>query len=184
MRTLSLAVLSLLSFSSFANDITLGQSVAGKNGEVTQILNINYTIVETGDADRPINWEASIGGISSRQSSDIVLRDADGHYTYTDGKAEYITIGGQARKLLNRSTLEAIVRADYAFRTGGTTEYSGYSLLNGSTYDPHSGLNLSAGANYIAHPRLGIGALVSKNIDSGTTQVRLSVGLRFNGNKR
>lgn len=186
MKFRALIVLAALSLNSaFATDITIARTTGDGDDDNTSFMHLNYTLVETGDPERPINWEASVGSVVATESSDLYYVDElDGHLISTDGRAEYITVGGQARKLINRETLEAIVRADYAFRTGGTTKWSGYSLHNGELYDPYGGLNVAAGANLIIHKNLGLGALVSKNINKGTTSVRVQLGFRFNGNKK
>ncbi len=142
---------------------------------------IEFEVIETGDAENPINWDATLGLMqSSRDTHRGILIESTPEYTVSNpvnGNAVFATVGIQGRKFIVKDLIEGMVRADYGFRVHDNDE--SYKDFYGQPFNDYGGLNLSAGASVIAARKYAIGGMVTRNMSSGTTTVRMTLGWKF-----
>lgn len=176
--------LALCSFSSFAQQTIEFEGAAGvANGDKTiTTAHMEYEVVETGDPLNPINWDATVGIIdASEKTGRSILRDQNEDFATFDpvkGDAIFGTVGIQGRKFIVKDLIEATLRAEYGFRLHDNDP--SYRELYGKDYDAYSGLNLSAGTAFILDKKYSLGGTVTRNMESGTTTVRIGLGFKFN----
>lgn len=186
----TLALTSLLSTTILANDLIITDKISGgEAGITTQGFNMQIPVVETGDSASPIDWDATLGMLKSRTNSyhtgSTNLQGQGTIYSIqNDGDAQYLVVGVEGRKKVINEFVEAVVRADYTARVGGTTMYSKYSEETGKLYDPNGGLNIATGANFLLGKNnkgqsLILGAEVSHNLNNDETIVTLKIGARL-----
>ncbi len=192
MKTLlaTLALSSLLSTTILAKDLIITDKISGgEAGITTQGFNMQIPIAETGDLSSPIDWDATFGMLKSRTNSyhtagTNIQGSGTVYSIQNDGEAQYLVIGVEGRKKVINEFVEAVVRADYTARLGGTTMYSDYSETTGKLYDPNGGLNIATGANLLLGKNnkgqsLILGAEVSHNLNNDETIVTLKIGARL-----
>jgi hypothetical protein len=145
----------------------------------TNEINIKIPFTRSGD----IVWSAVVGGAGSRTNTGYYTTQyfTDGssqEVAVDDGSAQYFVIGTEARSyILNKQWLEGYVRATYNARSGGTTQYSNYSLATGRIYDPVNGLNMSIGLDLAAYDNYnGEGASIGVRLDKAFGGEKKTVG--------
>lgn len=154
----------------------------GNTDKPVTAAHVEYEVVETGDPLDPINWDATVGIMQAKEyTGRSIMREQNENYTSFDpveGDAVFGTIGIQGRKFLVKDLIEATLRAEYGFRLHDNDP--SYKELYGKGFDAYSGLSLSAGSAFIVDKKYSIGGMLTRNMNSGTTTVRLTLGVKFN----
>lgn len=188
LKSMPLFGLLLASFSTFAVDLKIGKKIDGDKDNITDSLSIEVPVIYANERTGSINWDATVAMSSSNtKNGRIIIQNIGGRDSIVvvdDGAAGYFSLGVQGRKIILNDYIEAVVKADYSLRTGGSTMYSKYSKTTGAAYDPQGGLNVGIGANIIIGTgmvgRMGVvGATLEKNMESGEAIVKLNFGLRY-----
>lgn len=181
-KSMAAASMLLVSLSTYAIDVAVEDKLAGNSDSYAQAITISVPVAMTGDSANPIDWDLTVKMLDSNtKTGRFVSQNVDGHYISTaieDGSASYIVIGAAGRRMIINKYIEGVVKADYAYRTGGTTMYGQYSQKTGQLYNPYGGLNIGAGANLVLDIVV-LGASVERNIETDETIVKLSLGARF-----
>jgi hypothetical protein len=163
-------------FSAHAIDATIEEGFNKNN--TSQTIDIAIPVIHG-----EVNWDAIVGSETvSTRSGRYVSQNINGQsvgVAVNDGGANYIVLGVQGRKYILDDIVEAVVKADYEIRTGGSTIYSNYSTSTGNMYDPNGGLSASAGINVNIDKSLVLGASVERNLVSGETFIKVKIGGRF-----
>lgn len=179
----SFIILMLLCSSAFAQDREVEVQIAGTVNEGTnpnKSLTVNYEIFETGNMKNPVNWDLSMTLTDAEHDTGYGYLYPDGEFVSASGKATFGHVGVQARKYLdNRKIIEAVLRADYGYRISGKNDTKGYEVHYGEEYNDHGGINLSAGTTMVFQRTYGVGAMVTRNMNSGLTSVKLTFGVKF-----
>ena len=172
------------SMSVFAQDREIEVQVASTVNErdnPTKSITVNYEVFETGDSKKPINWDLSVGLVDAHHNTNMGYLYPGGEFISADGKATFATAGVQARRYIdNRKIIEAVIRADYGQRVAGPRDdKKGYEVYYGERYNDHGGVNISGGVQGVFQRTYGVGAMVTRNLNSGLTQVKLTFGVKF-----
>ena len=154
----------------------------GNTDKPLTTAHVEYEVIETGDPLDPINWDATLGIMQAKEyTGNAILREQYDTYNVSEpvrGDAVFGVIGIQGRKFLVKDLIEATIRAEYGFRLHDNEPT--YREFNDKGFDAYSGLNLSAGSAFILDKKYSIGGMLTRNMSSGTTTVRLTIGFKFN----
>ncbi len=182
---LALASLPLISWSQRTVEFEVNHSVSTTDTQVLQ-MGVDYEVFETGDSENPINWDATASIVqATRDTGRAVLIESTPTYNVLDpvkGDAVFGTVGVQGRKFIVKDLIEGMIRADYGFRLHDNDK--SYGNYYGEGFHDYSGVNLSTGVSFIASKKYAIGGMVTRNMETGTTTVRLSVGFKLTARKK